>query len=229
VTTADEHDQEREPDAEPTPEPAAEPGAEPADEPDHDIDNGDAGDEPEPEPERPGTEQLLREQSKKLDKETKRHVTALGNILGDSAVDTLPCPLCFGGLQGFVYPQDAASLSDEARMAALSFLGLGAPLEDEPPPLKEAEGVVMCDRCDGWGKLVYPTRNPHVETQNCPKCSGQGYVAQPAAPTNVQPLPTSYVPTTSSSAATAGACPLCGAPGMAGQPHWCAPPQAVGG
>src|SRR4051812_23291468 len=75
--------------------------------------------EPEPEASGPQSDKEVRALSKQLDKERDRHAARLGVLLGDASTDTLPCPLCFEGLMGFVLPNDALSLSDEAREAAL--------------------------------------------------------------------------------------------------------------
>jgi hypothetical protein len=161
---------------------------------------------------------------KQVRDERDRHAKRLGDILGDAATDTLPCPLCFDGLMGFVLPMDAGNLSDEQKAAVLAFVG-----EDMGSELRDAEGVVMCDRCDGHGQLKYPSRNPHTKTQQCPKCAGQGFVLAPQPVTAVPDLPPAPVPTFTQQNGQVGPCPLCGAPNSAGRPHFCNPvAQPVG-
>ncbi len=170
------------------------------------------------------TEKQLRDLEKKIGRARDAHAKRLGDLLGDAATDTLPCPLCFDGLMGFVLPMDAENLSQDAREAALAFLGApGA------TPLREAEGVVMCERCDGWGELVYPSRKPAMVNQPCPACNGNGYRLAPTAPGNVVTF-TQLPPTEGGAGVTFGQpCSRCGAPNSEGKPHFCNPTAAVGG
>lgn len=158
-----------------------------------------------------------------LKREHEAHDKKLEKILGSAHEHVLACPLCGDGLQGYVFPGDGQMLDDEQKAQVLSFLG-----EAAPEQLRPAEGAVMCDRCDGHGRLAWPTRNPHLETQMCPKCSGNGYVLVAQSQTNVHEFPqapptTTYVPT-----GEVGPCPICGAPNSAGKPHFCNPAQATG-
>jgi hypothetical protein len=153
-----------------------------------------------------------------LDRERKLHAKRLGAILGDNATETMLCPLCGDGLMGYLHPGSVFELTDENREAALAFLGAPA-----PGHLKPAEGVVECSRCDGWGQLEYPTKVEHVQTQSCPRCAGQGYVnAEQTADSRVEHA-ISQLAAPPQAANGAGACPTCGQPGMAGQPHYCQP------
>jgi hypothetical protein len=140
--------------------------------------------------------------------------------MGILANDLVPCELCWYLTPGFHWPGDAAIQSEEQREAVLVAVGGGL---DAAPPLREAEGVVMCDRCDGYGELTYPTRREHTKTQPCPACTGAGYRLAPEPASNVSPIVT-HADTISVGAVNhVPACPLCGQPGMQGQPHWCVP------
>jgi hypothetical protein len=153
-----------------------------------------------------------------LARESKLHAKRLGLILGDAATETILCPLCGDGLQGFLHPGSIYELTDENREAALAFLG--APV---PGHLQKAEGVVECDRCNGYGQLEYPTKVEHVTTQSCPKCGGNGYVLESqTAATQVEHAIQQAV-TPQAPLNGANACPSCGQAGMAGQPHYCQP------
>jgi hypothetical protein len=165
-----------------------------------------------------GTETQLRALEKKLTNERKRHSGKLSDILGDASTDALPCPLCFEALMGFVLPGDAASLPEEQRTAALAFLGADAPSELEP-----AEGAVMCARCNGFGRLEWPTRNPHLEKQTCPRCHGNGYVLVEQQQATVTPLPGVVTAADAQANGVVGPCSRCGAPNSEGRPHFCNP------
>jgi hypothetical protein len=168
-------------------------------------------------------QKAVRDLEKKIVKEREQHAKRLGTILGEASTDTLPCPLCFHGLMGFVLPGDADTMPDDQRAAALAFLGV-----DGGGELQPAEGVIECDRCNGFGQLKYPTRNVHLETQTCPKCTGNGYVLEHAPASNVTQLQPGAPAPVFDVAAPVGPCPLCNAPNSAGRPHFCNPGAATG-
>jgi predicted nucleic-acid-binding Zn-ribbon protein len=165
-----------------------------------------------------GSEKDLRALEKKLTGERDRHAKRLGDLLGDAATDALPCPLCFEGLMGFVLPGDAASLPEAQKAAALTFLG-----QEIPGKLRPAEGVVMCDRCDGYGELEYPTRNQHLKNQICPKCSSNGYVPVQQQQASVTNLPHVVTAADAAQNGVVMPCSRCGAPNSEGRPHFCNP------
>jgi hypothetical protein len=166
----------------------------------------------------PQNEREVKALGKKIDAERERHAKKLGDLLGDAAPDALPCPLCFEGLQGFVLPGDAASLSEAQKAAALTFLG--QEIGSEVPQTPETE---TCSRCDGYGVTKNPTRSPHHETSMCGPCGGQGYVklSTPMLPVTEFP-PDVFTPASSGNGIVAP-CPLCGAVNSAGRPHFCNP------
>jgi hypothetical protein len=184
---------------------------------------GGAQEQPEASQPQGDDQKAVRELEKKIGKERDQHAKRLGTILGEASTDTLPCPLCFEGLMGFVLPGDADTMPDDQRAAALAFLGASEASELEP-----AEGAVMCDRCNGHGQLQWPTRNPHLQTQTCPKCSGNGYTLVPTQQTNVSQLPVTQQPSNPSYGGEVGPCPICAALNSAGKPHFCNPVAAAG-
>lgn len=142
----------------------------------------------------------------------------IDRTLGDAALELLPCPMCFNGIQGYLHPGTQAEMTDEDRGNALAFLG--APVASELLP---ADGVVICDRCGGRGQLKYPGYVVHMQEQQCPKCAGNGYI--PETQTNetrvghvLESIAVAPPPSNG-----ANACPICGSANMAGQPHWCVP------
>jgi rubrerythrin len=207
---------EPEPDAEPEAEPEPAPEPEPEEDPEA---------EPEPEPEaEPSPEQQMTAIETALTKERDLHSKRLSKILGDASTHVLPCPFCFDGLQGFVYPGSGQGLDDDQREAAFALLGQSA-----MPDFEDAEGVSTCPRCKGRGQLRFPTHVEHTLLQTCPACQGAGYVVEQEAarPPAAPPPVLAVVPPQPSNGANA--CPSCGLAGMAGQPHYCQPqPTAVG-
>jgi hypothetical protein len=172
-----------------------------------------------PEPEEATEGEQNRALGMALDRERKAHSNKLSKILGDRSTETMPCPLCFEGLMGFLHPGSQAELTDEARTNALAFLG--AP---QASALKEAEGVVECDRCAGWGQLLYPGKVEHLQQQMCPKCAGNGYVSETQTADTRLGHVLEGVQATGAVVNGANACAICGTAGMAGQPHYCQPP-----
>jgi hypothetical protein len=108
-----------------------------------------------------------------------KNVEKLANEYGQ---DVAECPVC--------ERVDLAALivAKVRDIPAEGWQQLAAVGGHEPEPEhRMAEGVVMCDRCNGWGDLDYPTRNEHMKRQSCPRCAGNGYVPeqqaeQPSAP-----------------------------------------------
>jgi hypothetical protein len=134
------------------------------------------------------------ELNKKREEQAKSQARNVERLADEYGQDVMPCPVC--------ERVDIAPLI-VARMVAIPPEGWAALAQmggaEPEPPHEQAEGVVMCPRCKGWGELDYPTRNPHMARQTCPRCSGNGYVPdeqaeQPQAPVLQLPsLPTPQV------------------------------------
>jgi len=145
------------------------------------------------------------------------------NLLEDDGQDVMPCPICERLDAAPIIVGNIAAIPDEGWSQLQKIAGV----EPEPPHM-EAEGVVMCDRCNGYGQLEYPTRNAHMTSQTCPKCAGNGYVTvqtaeAPAA--SVVPLP-SYPTTTSAVPQPFAGQDQWGRP--AGHPHFNVDPATIG-
>jgi hypothetical protein len=185
----------------------------------------DLADAPEPEPEpqeasAPMSEKEIEKALKAVERAGTTYRGAVSRALKEDAQALLPCPRCNAPVAGMVFPPEMAPVDDETRAAVLASIGEGA---SAAPPLREAEGVVMCDRCDGWGELTYPTRREHTKTQPCPACTGAGYKLAPEPASNVSHLTTTQASAAFTAGVMASACEKCGQPGMQGQPHWCVP------
>jgi hypothetical protein len=191
------------------------------------ADNADAP-EPEPEPQEasaPASEKEIEKALRAVERAGTTYRNAVDRALREDAQALLPCPRCNAPVAGMIFPPELAPVDDETRAAVLASIGEGTAAA---PPLRKAEGVVMCDRCDGWGELEYPTRRPHVLTQPCQACQGNGYRLAPEPASNVSPIVTTTATTTSANVSVVPSCDRCGQPGMQGQPHWCVPAVSVG-
>jgi hypothetical protein len=166
----------------------------------------------------PQSDREVKQLGKKIDAERERHAKKLGEILGDAAPDTLPCPLCFEGLQGFVLPGDALSLPEEQRAAALSFLG-----QEISSGMPQTPGTETCSLCDGYGVTKNPTRSPHHETSMCGPCGGQGYIKHAAPVPQLASVPHVVTQADAQANGVVVPCSRCGAPNSEGRPHFCNP------
>jgi hypothetical protein len=162
------------------------------------------------------------ELNKKREEQAKSQARNVERLADEYGQDVMPCPLCERVDIAPLIVAKLVAIPPEG-WAALAQMG-GAEPEPEHEP---AEGVVMCDRCKGYGELDYPTRNPHMARQTCPACAGNGYVPerqaeQPSAPVFTFPTPSTPTP------------PFMGPPASAdqwgrppGHPHYGLDPAAV--
>ena len=129
---------------------------------------------------------------KKLDAADKSQARAVERIASEFEQDTVPCPICE---RVDIAPRLVAKIAGIPAEGWQQIMSLGGV---EPEPEHEmAEGVKMCDRCNGYGELDYPTRNPHMSRQNCPACAGNGYVPEAqeqSAVVNFPPIPSLPTP-----------------------------------
>lgn len=102
---------------------------------------------------------------KRFETENTRHEKALAKIIGRDWEHFEACSSCGG----------------------VGFAPSGASAEAE---LVEASGVVECGACNGWGRLVYPTRVEGQRLQVCIACAGNGWTREPepAAPVAAEPV-----------------------------------------
>jgi hypothetical protein len=120
---------------------------------------------------------------KKLDQADKTQARAVERIASEYDQDTVPCPVCE---RVDIAPRLVAKIAGVPPEGWQQIMALGG-TEPEPEHAM-AEGVVMCDRCNGWGELDYPTRNPHMTRQSCPKCTGNGYTLEAQEQPTVLPV-----------------------------------------
>lgn len=132
------------------------------------------------------SEREIERDQERLEKEASRHAGRVAEIMGEAAQELELCARCWPLAPGFHWPLNVAPVSDEQRAAVLASLGMGASSE---PDLPMAEGVEECPKCNGWGELRLPTKNPHQQKMTCPKCSGNGYISTAPEPPAWTPPP----------------------------------------
>lgn len=190
--------------------------------------DGDAGDLDEQEgqadtdqPPAPPTQKELEAAQRALDKENRRHSSAVAKIMGADFAELLECPCC--QIPGFVFPFQAGTVHDEERRAAVeAYLGASG------PNYVEATDRARCEACDGLGEVLSGSRNPLHRVVPCSPCGGLGWVQVSA---QVAPLSAGhsdgYMKTAQPVQQTNGDVPdLWGRP--PGHPHYGMAPAAVG-
>jgi hypothetical protein len=173
----------------------------------------------------PPSEKEIEKANRALEKEATAHANRISKIMGEDAQALVPCELCWPLAPGFHWPADVAPIDDEQRAAILAAIGMG---DGGASILNDAKGVHECESCSGYGLLAFPTKVQHVKEQQCPACTGSGYVLdaqREAVPLYVAPQQNV---TTTAAPPTVPACPVCEMTGMAGLPHFCNPVAASG-
>lgn len=152
----------------------------------------DTGADPEVEPEARGlTEADIEKRYKALEREQKRHTSAIEKIMEEEALELVVCPLCEPELGGFLRMESLEQPRDEMHGAMIEVL-------KKPPQVdyKPAPHAVACIDCDGLGKVLSGSLVPGNEKIVCPTCKGAGYVVaggSTASTTTISPT-SEYVP-----------------------------------
>lgn len=122
------------------------------------------GDQPEANAATPGN--LSSEDVEDIEKENKRHQSALLRVIRRSQAAVYVCETCDGAGVTFTHPDPLADY------------------ETDPD-------TIMCGKCNGYGKIRTASKNPDVALQTCLACSGRGIVSKPVPIPEVQ----TYTPT----------------------------------
>jgi hypothetical protein len=149
--------------------------------------------EPEPEPDdepsdeqerlaelaaRADSEKARKKRDEQLDGEKERHAKRVGQIMGEAAVDLIPCPVCMDGIDGWVFVPEVQQLPPEAISRIRQVIGL--PDYSSFRPARDAQ---ECPDCEGLGEVITGSHVPGYETKDCGRCAKRGWVPVAAPPT----------------------------------------------
>jgi len=109
------------------------------------------------------------------DREKNRHMNELEKRDDVRFGDTVECPLCDG--HGRIYPILPEPEQSNRREFITAALGGMPEVEYKPHPTE-----VLCDQCDGWGKVFTGSHVANQDLLNCPACGGMGHRAKIGAP-----------------------------------------------
>jgi hypothetical protein len=108
------------------------------------------------------------EREKKLKGEDTRHENALKKIWGDEFAEKAYCPTCLG--QGFLSPWPEGAMPDEVWEAVKALCG-----QVDAGQFRHPDELVMCERCDGEGRVETGAKNEHNLLIPCKLCDSRGY------------------------------------------------------
>lgn len=111
-----------------------------------------------------------------LEREGTRHRNRVSEIIGESANELLPCPLCSDWIDGIIPPVQPP---DEVVEKVKATLGLAPEVN-----YKQAPFAHRCETCDGLGGVVSGSLVSGNEIIICQPCNGSGYKLD----NNVAPL-----------------------------------------
>ena len=135
------------------------------------------------------TEKEIEKRNDALDREATRHANRVTEILGEDSLALIQCEACPPRIPGWHYP--AGDYPPEDPMRVLYELLSGG----TEAQMKHPARYVICDYCNGFGRVITGSKAESHRTLACPSCSELGYLDaeqnRPATPTT--PLPLSVV------------------------------------
>lgn len=135
--------------------------------------------EPEPETEQPNppeqpdvplSEKQIEQLQKQLDKEAKRHTSAVERIMGDDFAALIVCELCDANTPGFHWPAAIYPEGDPRRTVMATLSG------DDGEEMRHPAYLTTCDECNGFGSVLTGARTELTFTIPCPICKLSGYI-----------------------------------------------------
>lgn len=143
-------------------------------EPDGDEEEVEAAAEP-TEPEAVETPQMdekeIAKAFKALDKLREHVARRVDDIMGEDALQLIPCPACQDVAPGYVWPPNIFALSPEAEAGTRLLLGMQQPTDLEPHP-----AAAICETCNGKGQVQTPSKVPGYDVVDCPTCAATGRI-----------------------------------------------------
>jgi hypothetical protein len=191
----------------------------------------------------PPSEAAIDRAVKELDKASDAYVRKVTTIQARTPLGLIECPLC--PVPGFVPDTPIGDVPPEQRLAVMSVLGEGLPVEQ-----RQSEHLRTCDTCDGLGMLATGSRRPGFAETMCEACQGNGFIdsrheraaldvappPQVMAPPSGYPLPAPVLASPTPGQVTQGGYSFSPTPGgsadpygrMPGHPLWGQPIDAGG-
>lgn len=125
-------------------------------------------DEPEPEKTKPQpTEAQIGKAYDAAAKSASKHVEKIAGLIGVDEASVQPCPCC--DAPGFVFV-GRPPLEGERLEAVKAVIG-----EEDVRAYKRDTNAVECENCNGYGKLVRPTKVADQQLAVCTTCNGYGW------------------------------------------------------
>jgi hypothetical protein len=106
---------------------------------------------------------------KEIDRASETYVRKVTAVQARTPLGLLECPLC--PIPGFVPDQAMGEIAPEQRLAVLSVLGEGMPVEQVQNP-----HLHTCESCDGLGMVATGSKRPGFTEVMCETCQGNGFV-----------------------------------------------------
>lgn len=147
-------------------------------EPDDEVDEDEAEAPQEPvaaEPQSGATPEEWEQRAQKLERRAATYTRGVSEIMGDDALDLIPCPCCSMTIHPmFVSKHDAGRYPEDVKAAVLTFLGFAQEQEYE-----QDQEVDTCTKCKGKGFTKTGSQVEGNKRRKCRHCKGFGYFPPP--------------------------------------------------
>lgn len=125
------------------------------------------------------TPEELERRFREIEKAWRSYTGRVTKVFEEEANDLTECPLCAGGVNGFVAVSGAGRVPDEVKAIVQDYLGV---VQEADYP--ESPNVSTCRACNGLGKVRTGSRVPQWATLTCEACRGHGFTPPPGSSTS---------------------------------------------